>query len=333
MPIDTQKRPINVAVIGCGKMGQNHLRVYGLMKGVRIAAVVDPNSEVANKMAKNYGCLAFSSVEDFLSDGKDSDTVDAASIAAPSSLHSEIGCALLERGIHCLIEKPLALNEDECRKLIDTAKNSDRKILVGHIERFNPAITELSKILSDKPTIHAIEARRMSALSSRITDVDVVMDLMIHDIEVILALVDSPIREVQASSVGNDNGTLPDYVTALLAFENGAIANITASRITENRIRELMITSDIGCISVDYSTQDILVNRQNTAQQMVSGGSYIFDLSVNRVLVRHSEPLMFEIQHFIDCIANDRAPLINGDAALEALRIAWKVQDKVYQTQ
>jgi predicted dehydrogenase len=317
------KDVLQVAVIGCGAMGQNHLRVYSRMKGVEIAAVVDTDIERAQNFAELYGCEALNSISALPK------TIQAASVTAPSSTHAEIGCSLLDRGIHCLIEKPLALNEQDCLDLISKSEANGCKLLVGHIERFNPAVRQLSELLSDSAKIYAIDAKRMSALSSRITDVDVVMDLMIHDLDIVLMAAGSPVVGIQANGVATTPSSGFDYVTALLTFKSGAMATVTASRITENRIRELVITSNIGCITLDYSTQELLVHQQNRTREVPSDGSCFFDLSVDRVLVRSSEPLMLELEHFVDSIVNELQPLITGQDSLDALRVVWKIQQEV----
>lgn len=248
---------IKVAVIGAGMMGKNHLRTYKSLPGVELVGVYDIFGENAKKAAEMFGIKAFTSLEEVAR------AVDAVSVVTTSVAHCEVGEFFLNKGIHCMMEKPLATTEEECRRLIDAARKNNVTLLVGHIERFNPAVEQMGKILSDTSKIRSLTAQRMSAASGRITDVDVAMDLMIHDVEVIQSLVKSPVVNVQAAAVktpGNESGK--DYITALLEFASGATANITASRITQARVRTLTVTTDTNYIDMDFINQSINVHSQ-----------------------------------------------------------------------
>jgi len=201
---------IKVAVIGAGMMGKNHLKTYKNLQGVELVGVYDIFPEAAKAAADMFGIKAFSSMDEVAKN------VDAVSVVTTSVTHAEVGSFFLNRGIHCLIEKPLATTEDECQMLIKTAKDNNVTLLVGHIERFNPAVEQMGKILSDTSKIRSLTAQRMSAASGRITDVDVSMDLMIHDIEVIQSLVKSPVVNVHAFQY--EKGTYEIYM------DNGAYA-------------------------------------------------------------------------------------------------------------
>ena len=177
--------------------------------------------------------------------------------------------------------------------------------------------------------VHAIDVRRMSALSARITDVDVVADLMIHDIDVVLSLMGTDVTGVSAHAVRSPGGSGHDYVTATLVFESGSMASLTASRITHNKIRELNVTADIGYITASYLTQELLIHSQARTSGRGggrSGPSYVLDLAIERVLIRPGEPLDLEIRHFVDAVANGIAPLVSGQDALNAMRFVWKIQ-------
>jgi predicted dehydrogenase len=211
---------IKVAVIGAGMMGRNHLKTYKTLPGVELVGVYDVFAENAKKAAEMFNIKAFTSMEEVACN------VDAVSVVTTSVAHCEVGEFFLNKGIHCMMEKPLATTEEECVRLINAAKNNNVTLLVGHIERFNPAVEQMGKILSDTSKIRSLTAQRMSAASGRITDVDVAMDLMIHDVEVIQSLVKSEVVDVKSMAVktpGNESGK--DYITALLQFENGATAN------------------------------------------------------------------------------------------------------------
>ena len=234
---------IKVAVIGAGMMGKNHLKTYKSLPGVDLVGVYDIFSDAAKAAAETFGIKAFSSMEEVAA------SVDAVSVVTTSVTHCNVGSFFLNKGIHCLMEKPLACSEEECRILIDAARKNNVVLLVGHIEQFNPAVEQMHKILSDSTRIRSLTAQRMSAASGRITDVDVSMDLMIHDIEVIQSLVKSPVANVQASAVKTpDQPDGKNYITALVEFENGVTANLTASRITQARVRTLTVTTDTNYI-------------------------------------------------------------------------------------
>jgi virulence factor len=317
-------KPIRVAVIGAGKMGQNHLRIYSMLKDVDLVAVVDLDKERVEHAATQYNCLAFTALEDVI--GK----VDAVTIAVPSSQHAEVGVFFLKNDIHCLIEKPLAVNDAECIELIETAEQRGVILLVGHIEHFNPAVQQLNRILADgQHMIQAVHVQRMSGNTQRITDVDVVMDMMIHDLEIVNSLVNQPLIDLSALAVGQGKETGLDYVSALLSFSSGTIANITASRITQNKVRKLAITSDIGYITLDYSAQELLIYRQAHESALVNSEGCVIDQAVERVLVRPTEPLIAEIQNFIHSVRVGVPLGVDGRKAHEALKIAWKIQDFV----
>jgi predicted dehydrogenase len=306
-------------------MGAHHLRILSGLKGVELCGVLDSDPGRANAAALAHGCQAFDSLPAFAG------AVDAAAVATPPGTHAELAGALLERGIHCLVEKPLATTAEDCRALIEAGAAAGVVLLVGHVERFNPVVRQLGEIVAGS-AIHAIDVRRMSALSSRVTDVDVVADLMIHDIDVVLSLVGADVTEVSAHGVRTLDANGQDYVTATLLFETGTLATLTASRITHNKIRELSVTADVGFLTADYATQELLIHRQGGTSTIAGerdDPTYVLDLAVERVLVRAEEPLAAEIRHFVDAVNGRADPLVSGEAALRALELAWTIQELV----
>ena len=317
---------VKVAVIGAGMMGKNHLRTYKSMPGVELVGVYDVFAESAQKAAEMFNIKAFSSLEEV------AHNVDAVSVVTTSVAHCEVGEFFLNKGIHCIIEKPLATTEEECYRLINAAKNNNVTLLVGHIERFNPAVEQMGKILSDTSKIRSVTAQRMSAASGRITDVDVAMDLMIHDVEVIQSLVKSPVKRVQAAVKTPDNASGKNYITALLEFENGATANITASRITQARVRTLTVTTDTNYIDMDFINQSINVHSQGrmpyvNQEEIPEWMNYGLKGSVEQLFIPTNQPLQAELTHFIQCVNGLATPRITGEDALNALRVVWQVQD------
>ena len=320
---------VKVAVIGAGMMGKNHLKTYKSMPGVELVGVYDIFPDACKAAAESFGIKAFASLQEV------ADNVDAVSVVTTSVTHCEVGLFFLNRGIHCLIEKPLAATEEECRKLIKAAADHNATLLVGHIEQFNPAVEQMHKLLSDTSKIRSLTAQRMSAASGRITDVDVSMDLMIHDMEIILSLVKSPITNVLAASVKTKDSPMgKDYITALLQFENGATANLTASRITQARVRTLTVTTDTNYIDMDFISQSINVHTQGrmpyvNQEEIPEWMHYGLKGSVEQLFIPTNQPLSAELGHFLACIRGEATPRITGEMALNALKVIWEVQEKL----
>lgn len=320
---------IKVAVIGAGVMGKNHLKTYKSLPNVELIGVYDIFPEAAENAAKMFGIKAFSSMEEVAK------SVNAVSVVTTSTTHADVGEFFLNHGIHCLIEKPLATTEEECMRLINAAKKNNVTLLVGHIERFNPAVEQMSKILSDTSKIRSLTAQRMSAASGRITDVDVAMDLMIHDVEVIQSLIKSPVVNVQACSVKTaDKPEGKDYISALLEFENGTTANLTASRITQARVRTLTVTTDTNYIDMDFINQSINVHSQGrmpyvNQESIPDWMNYGLKGSVEQLFIPTNQPLSAELSHFMACIRGEATPRITGENALNALRVIWEIQRKL----
>ncbi len=320
---------IKVAVIGAGMMGKNHLKTYKTLPNVDLVGVYDIFENAAKEAAQTFGIRAFSSLEEV------AENVDAVSVVTTSVTHAEVGTFFLKHGIHCLIEKPLATTPDECNRLIDAAEKSGAVLLVGHIERFNPAVEQLSKILADTSKIRSLTAQRMSAASGRITDVDVAMDLMIHDVEVVQSLVKSKVILVEAANVKTkDKPEGKDYISALLTFENGVTANLTASRITQSRVRTLSVTTDENYIDMDFIAQSINVCNQSRSpyinkDALPSWMNYGLKGTEEHLFIPFGQPLAAEQNHFIDCIMGKSSPRITGASALEALKVIWEIERKL----
>lgn len=320
---------IRVAVIGAGMMGRNHLKTYKSLPGVELVGVYDIFSDACQKAAEMFGIKAFSSMEEVAA------SVDAVSVVTTSVTHAEVGEFFLNKGIHCLMEKPLATTEAGCQRLINAAAKNNVTLLVGHIEQFNPAVEQMHKILSDTSKIRSLTAQRMSAASGRITDVDVSMDLMIHDAEIVLSLVKSPVKSILASSVKTpDHAEGKDYITAILEFENGVTASMTASRITQARVRTLTVTTDTNYIDMDFIGQSINVHSQGrmpyvNQESIPDWMNYGLKGSVEQLFIPTNQPLTAELTHFVNCINGKETPRITGQNALEALRVIWTVQQKL----
>lgn len=317
-------RPANlaVAVVGVGKMGQNHARCLSSMKGVDLVGVVDGDESQRAEVAAASACAGYTSIDDL-------PAVDAAVVAVPTALHASVGCALMDRGIHCLVEKPLAGHPGDVRLLMDAAERASVVLQAGHVERFNPAIRQLAEILNGEEVL-AVNARRMSAASGRVTDIDVVMDLMVHDFDVILALMGDGSPDVDARGVDGPHGH--DHVTALLSFDERRMASVTASRITQNQIRQLEVITDERFYTVDYPNQELVIYRRGRIEG--HGGNeaevrYSLDVDIRQVFVRRREPLVEELEHFVGAVRGEHPCEVDGRAALRALELVWAVQDRL----
>ena len=320
---------VKVAVIGAGVMGRNHLKTYKSLQGVELVGVYDIFPEAAQKAADMFGIKAYHSMEEVAQE------VDAVSVVTTSVTHADVGEFFLNKGIHCLMEKPLATTEEGCQRLINAAKKNNVTLLVGHIEQFNPAVEQMHKILSNSGKIRALTAQRMSAASGRITDVDVAMDLMIHDVEVVMSLVKSEVKDVHVAAVKTpDHPAGKDYITALLEFENGVIADLTASRITQARVRTLTVTTDTNYIDMDFINQSINVHTQGrmpyvNQEEIPDWMNYGLKGSVEQLFIPTNQPLQAELTHFISCVNGQSTPRITGEDALSALRVLWKIEEKL----
>ncbi|MEC4804127.1 MAG: Gfo/Idh/MocA family oxidoreductase [Jaaginema sp. PMC 1079.18] len=317
-----QPQPIRVGVIGVGSMGQHHTRVLSLLKDVELVGVSDINVERGLDTASKYRARFFESYLDLLPH------IDAACIAVPTRLHHRVGLDCLQAGVHALIEKPIAASISEAESLVNAAAEHNCILQVGHIERFNPAFQELSKVLKTEKLL-ALEAHRMSPYSHRANDVSVVLDLMIHDIDLLLDLVPAPVVKLTAS--GNNcsgSGGYLDYVTATLGFANGTIATLTASKVTHRKIRRIVAHCQNSLTEADFLNNEILIHRQTTANCMTDYGQVLYrqDGLIEKVYTSNIEPLRAELEHFVNCVRGGNQPSVGGEQALKALRLASSIE-------
>ena len=313
--------PIRVGVIGIGNMGQHHTRVLSFMKDVQLVGVSDLNLERGIDTASKYRAKFFEDYHALLPH------VDAVCVAVPTRLHHEVGMTCLKAGVHVLIEKPIAASIAEAESLVNAAATAQKILQVGHIERFNPAFAELSKVLKTEELL-ALEAHRMSPYSQRANDVSVVLDLMIHDIDLLLELAGSPVVKLTASgSRAADSGYL-DYVTATLVFGNGIVATLTASKVTHRKIRRIVAHCQNSLTEADFLNNEILIHRQTTADWMTDYGQVLYrqDGLIEKVYTSNIEPLHAELEHFVSCVRGGDQPSVGGEQALKALRLASSIE-------
>ncbi len=299
---------IKVAVIGAGSIGYHHARIFSGMEGVDLAGVVDTDPQRARETASEYNCAAYGNYMDII------DSVDAVSIAAPTPLHFRIGMDILEHGRSLLIEKPITTTVEEADALIREAEKRDIILQVGHLERFNAGISMISGMV-DKPDF--IESRRLSPFLGRGADVDVTLDLMIHDIDIILSLVDSDIIDIRATGAKVLTENI-DIARAWIEFDNGCVAEAVTSRIADEKIRQLRIFQRDSFMDLDYQSQEI------TYRTKLNGGA---GKEIKKPEVK--EPLKEQLISFIECVRNGTRPVVSGHEGREALKIALKISGLV----
>ncbi|HEY9708513.1 MAG TPA: Gfo/Idh/MocA family oxidoreductase [Oculatellaceae cyanobacterium] len=314
-------QPIKIGVIGVGNMGQHHARVLSLLKDVEMVGVSDINVERGLDTASKYRVRFFEDYRDLLP------YVEAVCVAVPTRLHHEVGMTCLSAGVHVLVEKPIAASIAEAESLVNTAAESQCILQVGHIERFNPAFQELSKVLKTEELL-ALEAHRMSPYSNRANDVSVVLDLMIHDIDLLLELADAPVVRLTASGSSASNSGYLDYVTANLGFANGIVATLTASKVTHRKIRRIAAHCKNSLTEADFLNNEILIHRQTTANCLTDYGQVLYrqDGLIEKVYTSNIEPLHAELEHFVSCVRGGNQPSVGGEQALKALRLASLIE-------
>ena len=324
----TNLEPIRIGVIGVGNMGQHHARVLSLLKDVEFIGISDVNIERGLDTASKYRARFFENYHDLLPH------VDAVCIAVPTRFHHSVGMDCLKAGIHTLIEKPIAANIVEAESLVNEAAESNCILQVGHVERFNPAFQELSKVLKTENLL-AIEAHRMSPYSDRANDVSVVLDLMIHDIDLLLELVGSPVVKLTASGSRAEGSGQLDYVTATLGFASGIVATLTASKVTHRKIRRIVAHCKQSLTEADFLNNEILIHRQTTANWSADYGQILYrqDSLIEKVYTSNIEPLHAELEHFVHCVRGGDQPSVGGEQALKALRLASLIEQIALDSQ
>jgi predicted dehydrogenase len=302
---------IRVAVIGAGVFGRHHLRVLSQSLNATLVGVVDADPERAAMAAAEHNCLTFATL------GELKDNVDAAVVAVPTSQHAEVGCELLESGIDLLVEKPIEADLASARRLVDTAAEHERILQIGHLERFNPAVAALKKI-TNVPLF--FEIHRLSLFSPRSLDVDVVLDLMIHDLDIVLDLAGGMPEEIRAAGITILSDKV-DIANVRLSFPGGCIANLTASRVSTERVRKLRLFQPHQYISLDYQKQEAVAFTVSGSQQ----------IAFQPLAVIKEEPLRLEVESFLEAVATRRSPVVPGEDGLRALEVARAILDKIEQ--
>jgi predicted dehydrogenase len=298
-----------VALVGAGAFGRNHLRVIHASPNAALAGVFDLDPARAAVAAQPYGCPVFDSLEALAR------ASDAAVVATPTVTHSEIGCRLMHLGLDVLVEKPVAHSPAAARTLVETSRSTGRVLQVGHLERFNPAVIALAAVVT-KPLF--FEIHRLSEFTPRSLDVDVVLDLMIHDIDIVLTLTAELPQEIRAAGISILTPKV-DIANVRLQFPGGCVANLTASRVSTERVRKLRLFQPHEYISLDYARRDAVRFRVKPP----------LSIDFSPLPVTPDEPLRLELEAFFDCVIKHKQPLVTGEHGLSALQVATGILDKI----
>ena len=302
-----------VAVIGVGALGKHHARILAALPEAELVAIVDINEARAREIAGLVNAPAFTNASDVIG------RVDAVTVAVPTESHLKVAMPFLERGLGVLVEKPLARNAAEAQQMIDAAAKSGAVFGVGHTERYNPAVEGVRPLL-DHPRF--IEVHRLGTFPDRSLDIDVVFDLMIHDLDVVLSIVPSGVVAVEAVGVAVLTPK-PDIANARLKFASGCIANITASRISKDRVRKIRIFQRDAYLSVDYAAQEV------ERWRLVKGNGAMPAIDGGKLAITQEEPLKRELADFVSAVRDKRAPGVTGADGLRAIELAQRITNEM----
>ena len=314
---------VKAAVLGAGVMGSNHARVYAEMENVDLCAVADPDETVAHKIARRYRATVYADYRELL----DEERPELVSVAVPTRLHAEVACEVLTRGIHVLVEKPLALSLEEGQHIIDVAEHHGVKLAVGHIERFNPAVVEIKRRLQKEELgrIFQLHARRLSPFPGRVQDVGVILDLATHDVDVMRHLLNADVKRVFAETDQKAHFSCEDLVSALLRFSNGVIGVLDVNWLTPTKVRQLAVLGERGMYLADYLTQDVYWYKNRPAADTWDTLNVFRGAWEGEMVKLHfykKEPLRAELESFVAAVTEDRKPEVTGEDGLAAMELS-----------
>lgn len=319
---------VRIGVIGTGRMGQNHCRVFSNMRHAKFVGVCDVNGDLGKEIARKYEVSYFRDVDSLI------ENVDAVSICTPTPQHYELVMRCLDRNVHVMVEKPFTETLEQARALKEAAE-SKRKLVVqvGHIEKFNPTFIELRKVLEGM-TILAINFNRLSPFQGSNVDVDVVLDLMIHDIGLVVDLFETEPISMDAYGLSVFSDTI-DHGLAVLRYDPGLLVSLTASRVTEQKVRGINVTSKEAYIEADLLNKNISVHRRTLGDYVNhknSGVKYRQESLIERIVVPAMEPLFLELQDFVNCVIENKTPQVTAADGYNALRFVLLLRDKILET-
>jgi predicted dehydrogenase len=320
------KDKVRCGVAGVGSLGQHHARLYAALPGAELAGIYEPDDARAREISSRLGCRRFSSIEELGS------SCDAVSIVVPTDRHAEVALPLLERGCHLLIEKPICASLEEAERVLAAARKSGAIVQVGHVEHFNPVMAFLEKEANHP---QYITAERLAPYQTRGTEVGVVLDLMIHDIGIVLALVKSPLSKIDSVGI-NVLSKTEDIANARLQFENGCVANLSASRLSLKKSREIRIFQDDAYLSLDFMNQaghlvrktDLIAYGLKLKIGLVKAGD-TSSIPVRDIPIEKGEPLALELGHFVESVAKAKQPKVGAALGKSALEVAIAVTDQI----
>ncbi len=317
-PQNSSIPPLKVGVIGVGYLGQHHARIYSEMDGVELVGVADTDRDRRSEIATRFGVESFDDYRTLLGQ------IDAINIVSPTVTHHEIARECLNQGLDVFVEKPITVTPDEASDLVHLAESKKKILQVGHIERFNGAVRELARLVQDPGFI---EVHRLGSFVGRATDVDVVLDLMIHDIDIILSLIQSPVREIRANGVPVITPNV-DIANARLEFQNGCVANVTASRVSTHPQRKMRFFQADAYISLDFQEQEVECYRRiGDPAEFLAGKQP--QIVKEEVSISREEPLKVELSSFIEAIRKRSRPVVSGEEGLNALQVATNILQEI----
>lgn len=309
--------PIRTGVVGVGHLGYHHARLYAALPEAELVGVVDSDEARRSKAADEFTVPGFSEVHALIDAG-----VDAVSVATPTTFHHDVVVELLQAGVHVLVEKPMAATVLEAETMVAVARAHHCLLQVGHIERFNGAVLALFNALK-RPRF--IECHRLSPYPKRSTDVSVVLDLMIHDLDIVLALDGSSVVSLDAVGVPVFS-VEEDIANVRLRCASGCVANLTSSRVSVEPMRKIRIFEENAYVSTNYSDQEVLVYRKKPGP-LPEGGNPMELLSIEPLAVKRDEPLKLELLAFLECVRDKKQPVVTGEDGLRVLKLAWEIVD------
>lgn len=318
--------PVRVGVIGTGRMGQSHCRVYSNLRNAKFVGICDANSDVGKEMARRHEVSFFRDVDALL------ENVDAVSVCTPTPHHYEIVKRCLDQGIHVMVEKPFTETLEQAEALKEAAARSKAIVQVGHIEKYNPAYIELRKVLEGMEVL-AMNFNRLSPFQGSNVDVDVVLDLMIHDIGLVVDLFDKEPVSVDAHGFAVFTNTI-DYGMAILKYDPEQLLTLTASRVTEQKIRGITVTTRDAYIEADLLHKTIEVHRRTLGDYVNQKNTHKYrqESLIERIVVPAMEPLFLELQDFVTCVAENKTPQVTAVDGYNALRFVLLLRDKILES-
>lgn len=319
--MQNKTRPVRAGVVGVGQMGRYHVGVFAELSNVQLVGIVDVDPRKIRDLAETYNTVASTDYRALV------DKVDVVTVAVPTSLHYQVAREFLDAGVHVLIEKPIAPTLGEAQELFELAERRGVVLHVGHVERFNGAVQELKNIVRD-PIL--IECRRMGPFQSRVKDDGVVLDLMIHDLDIVLNLVNARVQRLSAVGAAVFS-EVEDAANVQLWFTNGCLATITASRATQEKIRTLAVTQREEYILLNYTDQDIRIYRQGASEHRLGRGElrYKQEALIERIFVHKDNPLKLEVKHLLDCATQQVPRMVSVEDELYSLQMTLEIIDMI----